>query len=522
MTRPNDQGGFTLVELTISLILFAVVALGVQSLFVSLVNSAVVSKQIAVASTLATNQLEYLKSLPYDNLAVVGGSIYSANPLPASSAQTVNGVHYTIKTNVVYVDEAYDGCGSYPNQTLKQTYCLNYPAPAGAPAVDTNPADYKHAVVAILDSAGHQLAEQDTDIAAKVAETASTTGALFVSVVDDTGNPITDATVTAVNSVLSPVVSLSGDTDQNGITIFYGLPPDTSNYDYTISASKGSYSSLTTIKPSGALQPTYPSQKIFTQQSSLVTLTLKQQGVNSLLIQATDTSGNPLSGAKIYAKGGYKKYTATTDTTYYYDSLSPSDTRPITDTSGYAALSNLVPGNYIFCGDSGATSCSIGGVTYYLAAAVPYGGANSLNPITVPIYDASSPPPTTFPYGGVSYLQEVRLMLTSSSTFPRVINIDPDSVSLTSPTVSNLAFTISGVNLPCSANAGSCATTVKFIQGANTYTASCTGSSGGLQLACSVNLSTASAGYTQLMVSANGFTLTLPAAPLIGGILVTP
>jgi hypothetical protein len=341
-------------------------------------------------------------------------------------------------------------------------------------------------------------------------------------VVDNSGNPVSGATVTATNTTTTPNVNVSDTTDENGVTIFYGLPPDSTNFDYNIVASLNNYSTLATIKPSGSLQPTYPNQNLLAQSSALVTLKIMPQGPNSLIIESTDVGGNPLPGAKIYVKGGYKRYTATSDTSYYYDTLRGSDTRPVTDAGGFSSLTNLVPGDYIFCGDAGATSCSVGATTYYLAAAVPYGGTNPLNPITVPVYDAANPPATTFAYGGNNYLQKVRLMLTTSSSFPRVTSLTPFAVDMSSDPVSNINFTLTGANLPCSASAASCSTQVKLKQGSNTFVASCTGSSAGVQLNCTINLSSAAAGQTQLEVTANGSTLTLPGSPLLGGISVNP
>ncbi len=530
---PAAQPGFTLVELMVSLIVLAIVSLSLTALFTALVNSAAVAKQKAVASALATNQMEYLKSLPYDSLVVQS---------PTTTTQTVNGVKYTIKTNIDYVDDAYDGCGSYPTQALKQTYCRNYPPPAGAPNPDLNAGDYKIADVAVYSPGGSQLAEVDTEISARVAETSSNTGALFVTVIDSNGNPVTGATVNVTNSHVG-LTPRTDSTDQNGVVIFYDLPADTSGYDYAITASDNGYSTLTTIVPSGSLQPTYSSQKIISQQSSAVTLTLKLQGPDSLLVKTTDTNGNPLPNVKVYMKGGYKKYTATSDTSYCYDNLSYSicngsgnvtDNRPITDVNGLAGVSNLVPGQYIFCGDIGGTNCIVGGTTtctttctttggtiYYLAAALPYSGNNPFNPVNIPTYDPGSPPSTTFAYNSHNYYQEVRLMLTTNANFPRVGSVSPYDVSLTGGTVSNFAFQITGVNLPCSATASSCSTTVKLSQGSNTYTASCTGT-GGTQINCIVNLSSAAVGNATLSISANGFTLNLPDLPLLGGVSVTP
>jgi len=520
MKGKTNQAGFTLVELVISIIIFSIVAFSMLGLFASLVRTAVVAKRKAVASTLATNEMEYLRSLPYNNLAVLHGDIYATSPLPNIVTQTINGVVYTTKISISYVDDAFDGCGPYPSQALKQQYCRNYPPPGNAPAQDSNPADYKIAHVSVQDPTGTTLAQVDTEIAARVAETASTTGALFVKVIDSNGNPVSGANINVVNNNQSPAVNLNDNTDSNGESIFYGLPPDTTNYHYVITASATGYSSLTTI-PQTVLVPNYPSQNIFTQQSSSVTLTLKLQGANSLVLQTTDTNGNPLDGVKVYVKGGYKKYTSGSDTSYYFDNFTPTDTRPTTAGGGYATLSNLVPGNYIFCGDTGASNCKIGNTTYYLAAAVPYGGTNPFNPIVVPIDDPSNPPVTTFPYGGTNYLQQVRLMLTQSSSFPRVTDLNPYDASLAAG-VSNFIFTIDGVNLPCTASGVGCGTTVKFVQGGSTFTASCTGDNTGLTLACKVNLTSVSVGNTQLVIGSGGNTLTLPAAPLLGGIIVSP
>jgi prepilin-type N-terminal cleavage/methylation domain-containing protein len=516
----SREQGFTLVELTVTLVVFAIVSISLFGLFTSLVRSTIIAKRQAVATSLATNQMEYLKSLPYDTLAVAGGSIYAVNPLPASTVKNLNGVAYTVKTSVNYVDDAYDGCASYPTPALKTLYCRNLPSPSGSPTTDGNPQDYKIVHVTVTDKANLKLAQVDTQISSRVSETASTTGALFVSIIDNNGNKVSGATVTVNNSTIAPAVNVSDSSDSNGTAIFYGLPPD-SGTDYHITATKSGFSSLTTIVASGALVPTYPSQKILTQQSSFVTLTLKQLGANSLVVETVDTSGAPLANVKLYIKGGYKKYTLPTDTAYYYDNLSPTDTRPTTDASGFTVLQNLVPGQYVFCGDSGGTSCAIGATTYNVAAAVPYGGTNPFNPVAVPTYDPTSPPATTFDYSGTPYLQKVRLILTSSANWPRVTSINPSNVSKTGGTISNLPFTVTGANLPCSSVAASCGTVVRFVQGATTFTASCTGTSG-TQLSCTINLSAATVGNTQMVVIANAHTLTTPGDPLLGGIVVAP
>ncbi|MDQ5885979.1 MAG: hypothetical protein QG628_376 [Patescibacteria group bacterium] len=499
----NSQAGFTLVELTVGVIVLGIIASSLLMLYAAMVNSQLLNKRKAVASTLATNQMEYLKSLPYNSLAVAGGSIVTSAPLPATTKTTINGAEYTTTTSINYVDDAFDGCGNYPTQALKELYCRNFPAPSGAPATDTNRGDYKIIHVNVSGPTGVKFAEVDTQVSARVAETASTTGALFVTVIDGSGNPVSGAKVDVSNTALNPDVVVSDTSDSNGTAVFYGLPPDIAGYNYSITASLNGYSTLSTIAPAGALQPNYSSQRIFTQLSSLVTLTIKPQGSDSLLIETTNSSGTPLANAKIYFKGGYKKYVDPANTSYYYDTLSPTDTRPTTNASGLVGVSDLVPGAYIFCGDNGATSCSVGGTTYYLSAAVPYSGANPFNPITVPTFSPASPPSTTFPFNSVNYLQKVRLMLTTNSSAPRIQSISPSDASLSGGTIGALNFQLVGVNLPCSAVAASCQTDVSFTQGASNYPAVCTGDSSGLVVDCTVNLSGAGVGIAQLVVTSN-------------------
>jgi prepilin-type N-terminal cleavage/methylation domain-containing protein len=81
--RKSHQDGYTLVELLVAIVVLSILVAGIYSLLSGLIFSAAFIKKQAIGLTLATNQMEYYKSLPYDSLAVAGGSIYSANTLPA-------------------------------------------------------------------------------------------------------------------------------------------------------------------------------------------------------------------------------------------------------------------------------------------------------------------------------------------------------------------------------------------------------------------------------------------------------
>ena len=515
-----EQKGFTIMEILVASIVFAIMAISALSAYVALQSTAILAKHKSISTELATNQVEYLKSLPYDSLAVVGGAIYHPSPLPNTTTQVVNGYTYTVKTSINYVDDAFDGCGSYPTQALKDTYCKNQPAPTGAPGTDLNRADYKIANVKVYGNNNKKFAELDTQVSARVAETSSTTGALIVKVADEGGNPISGASVRVRNVTITPNVDLTDSTDASGYALFYNLPPDVSG-DYSIEGSKSGYSSVATVNKTGALNPTFPSQAIFTQQASTVTLIIKPMKTDSLIQETTDTSGSLLGGVKISLKGGYKKYQDLTNKEYYFDNFTPNDIRGTVPASGIITHTNLVPGEYYFCGDNLDTGCkgSSGSPTYYLAAAIPYVGSRSFGPINVPELTSTS---SFINYGGVDYMQKARLILTTDSLFPRIKTMNPSSYSLSSG--GTFGFDLDGYNLNCMTTSN-CPTSVTFVQGANTYTSVCDDQSGsaGYHMDCTVDLSGASTGMAEIIVSNNGRTLTVPQGlGLLGGVNVTP
>jgi prepilin-type N-terminal cleavage/methylation domain-containing protein len=511
-----DEKGFTIIEILVSAVVIGIMSVSLLGAFVALNSTAIFSRQKIIGTQLATNRLEYLKSLPYDNLAVIGGAIPHPSPLPNSETITLDSIVYTIATSINYADDAFDGCAAYATPALKNNLCRNLPEPASA-TTDTNPADYKivNVKVSVL---GKKVSELDTNIAARVAETNSTTGSLSVTVIDSSGNPVSGATVNVANGVLLPNINVNDNTDVNGVAIFYGLPPHATN-SYVVTASKSAYSTIFTIPPAGSLSPNYPSQNIVVQQSSSVTLTIDPMGKYSLYGEVRDTGGAVLNNLSLYAKGGQKKYSNTDDTSYYFDNFTPTDSRPASNPSGDFVMEDLVPGSYYFCGDAGANNCTVGPATYYLVAAVPYSGTNQFGPIIIPPYSASSPPSTTFPYGGNQYYQKARFIFSNNANYPRIHSITDGTASIASGTHT---FTIKGTNLPCNdTNPSLCGTDVVIKNSGGNMTASCIGSNS--ELACTIDLSAAVAEQSNITLTANGYTLDIAnGSGLLGGINVTP
>ncbi len=185
----NSKGfgskGFTVVELLVAAVIFAILAISSLSTYVALNSSATLAKKKSIAITLANNKIENVKSLPYDSLL--------ANSTQKTT-ETVNGVNYDIETKIIYVDDAFDGCVNM-SQEDKIKYCRNYNLNTSNTTTDNNGADYKLVNVKVY-SSGKLLSNIDSQIAASVAETATSTGALKVIVTSSSGEPINNADIT--------------------------------------------------------------------------------------------------------------------------------------------------------------------------------------------------------------------------------------------------------------------------------------------------------------------------------------
>ncbi len=471
----NDARGFTIAELMVTIVVFAIISLAAYQILIAYISASSQAQLRSVALGIATEQIEYLRSLPYDRLAIQGGSIISSGTLiPPNTTIKRGGRDFIVTTAIKYVDDAYDGCLVY---SAPQAYlCRNGPAKTGLPA-DNNPRDYKLGDVTVKDKAsGQEYASLSTQFTSRVAETAGNSTAISVTVIDTQGNKVSDATVTVKNMTTSPNVDQSMTTDAEGNALFLDVIPD-NNPDYVITASKLGYSTLTTIAASsnafGPLTPTYPNVNGIVQQVSNSTLTIGQVSSSSLSIHVVDGAGNPLSGFSVTVVGGIKLYTNPADTTYSYSQAST------TDASGNILLGNLVPGMYTVC--SAGALCSSG---KYPATVTVSNGSNSYQPFIVP-------------EGSGSLMQSIEIVSTTNANAPRIKLADPSSFSVSDADASNSEVVITGSNL-----SGATAT-LKL--GGVSITGTQIGTDSATSITRSFNLSGASVGLYDLVVqTANG------------------
>ncbi len=181
------------------------------------------AKAKAGATAVATTQMEYIRSLPYDTVGTVGG--IPAGPVAQYATTTLNGIPYAVRTLVEYVDDDADGEG----------------------ALDTNgiTTDYKR--VRIATTYIFRAQQREVAIISNVAppslETTTGGGTLRVNVVDASGAGVAGASVRVQNSALSPAVDVTTFSDLTGSVALPGAPTST---EYRIAVSKNGYSSAET------------------------------------------------------------------------------------------------------------------------------------------------------------------------------------------------------------------------------------------------------------------------------------
>ncbi|MBU2220552.1 carboxypeptidase-like regulatory domain-containing protein [Patescibacteria group bacterium] len=229
------QRGMTLIDVLVGSALVLIVFLTLLGLLRASLLISSSAKAKAGATAVATTQMEYLRSLSYASVGTVGG--IPAGLIPQSATTTMNGIPYTIRTFVSYVDDAKDGTGAGDSNGI--------------------PADYKQAKVAVTYTFRETIREVAliSNIAPPSLETTAGGGTLRVSVVNASGIAVSGASVRIQNTSLIPTVDITTFSDASGATAFPGAPTST---EYQISVTKSGYSSAQTYTRDGTNQNPTP------------------------------------------------------------------------------------------------------------------------------------------------------------------------------------------------------------------------------------------------------------------------
>lgn len=233
--RGRAQRGMTLVDLIVGIALLLIIFLALFALLRASVDVSSLSKAKTGANAVAAQQMEYLRSLTYDALGTSGG--IPSGTIAQNATTTLNGISYSVRTFIDYVDDPADGVGS----------------------ADTNgiTTDYKRAKITVsYVLAGITRSVSDvSEFAPPGIETSNGGGTLTVAVVNAAGTPLPGASVQITNASTNPPVNVATYSDANGNASFPGAAVSTG---YQVSVTENGYSTAQTYARDGTNQNPNP------------------------------------------------------------------------------------------------------------------------------------------------------------------------------------------------------------------------------------------------------------------------
>lgn len=213
--RPH---GFTIVEALI------VIAIGVAmfgALLVTFEHAYELlshSKARVTALSIATDRMEYFRSLPYDDVGTISG--IPPGTIPQNSTTTLNNITFRERILVEYVDDPGDGLLT-------------------ATTTDSNgiPADYKRIKIELSWTIKDETRSISlvSNIVPRSIETTAGGGTVRVNVLDADATPLAGAQVRLLNNTTTTTIDVTKNTDISGTALFSGAPA-ASNYEVIVTA----------------------------------------------------------------------------------------------------------------------------------------------------------------------------------------------------------------------------------------------------------------------------------------------
>ena len=207
--KSNKSKGFLLLDILVGVALFSTAFLGLFGV-IRLAGATVSNTKSRIgALALATEELEYLRSLPYSGVGTVGG--VPAGAIPQSESILLNGITYTRQVAIDYVDDPADGVG-YTGVNKDTNSIIE---------------DYKKAKVTVswlFNGTSRSFSLFTTIIPKGVEQPCVGCGSLDIMVKNSVPSFLPGANVTVTNYTVTPSVFETRATGPDGHMLLSGLP----------------------------------------------------------------------------------------------------------------------------------------------------------------------------------------------------------------------------------------------------------------------------------------------------------
>lgn len=201
--------GFSLVEVILVSAIALIFFTGLITMVIYVVDLLSDARARLSALSGATERIEYIRSLTYDNVGTVAGIPNGA--IPQNRTVSLNGYQFNERVLIEYVDDDADGLGAADSNSIV--------------------ADYKRVKVEYswnVTGATSTLALISTVVPRSI-ETTAGGGTIRVNVFDATAAPLPGASVRLLNTSGTSTIDVTRTSDASGVVLFAGAPAG-SNY----------------------------------------------------------------------------------------------------------------------------------------------------------------------------------------------------------------------------------------------------------------------------------------------------
>jgi prepilin-type N-terminal cleavage/methylation domain-containing protein len=251
-----NNDGFTLIEVLISVAIFSILAIAVFGGFSQLMRGISILEIKNGAANLATERIEVVRSLNYEDVGLVNGS--PVGVINNEEVFTSNNIDFTVRTTIRSIDDKFDGL-------------------LGGDPADDDPVDYKFVQFDIycVDCIYPNTMSFYTNVSPQDPILGdNNNGAIFVNVLDSYGDPIQGVDIALYSDASTTTIDISDVTDVYGQLKVFDLPVGTEAYQ--VGVSKSGYSSDQTYE-TGLVDnpnPNRPHLNVIENQITSVTFTI--------------------------------------------------------------------------------------------------------------------------------------------------------------------------------------------------------------------------------------------------------